>query len=167
MKKDQALEHMILLAQSIIYKNNKRLTQEPRVSNFKPYSVKILKRPVASDVLMVQLSATLATTLVAVMLELIIGFAVLLGGLISVSAQAFFNYSALRHFGDPDTLVVFADTVKAMLGRWSIIIGFSLTVVIIYEELNAGALYASILLVHLLGALALPLLVKEPVYKSD
>lgn len=137
------------------------------MSYFKPYSAKLLKRPVAYGVLVVQLLATLTTTLVALMVEVIIGLAVLSGGLISVSAQAFFNYSALRHFGDPNALKVFAATVKAMVGRWSIIIGFSLTAVIIYEELHAGALYGSLFLVHLLGALALPLLVKNPAKKLD
>lgn len=128
---------------------------------FKPYSVKLLKRPVVYRVLVVQLLATFCATLVGVLIQPIIGLSVLLGGLICVSAQAFYNYRALRSFGDLNTSNVIAATYNAMWGKWAIVLTLSLLIVILYKELNAAVLYTSLFSIHTLGALMLPVLVKK------
>ncbi|MEJ2073912.1 MAG: hypothetical protein P8X79_10690 [Reinekea sp.] len=90
-----------------------------------------------------------------------IGLSVLLGGSISTVGQIYFNYGALKKFGCINAGLVVVTTYRAMFGKWLVIFSLSLITVTQIKEINAGVLFSTIFVVHTLGALLLPVLVKR------
>lgn len=128
---------------------------------FKARKATPIKAPAVNIVLWVQLFVTVVFALMSTLYAPNIGASVLLGGLTSTLGQAFYNYRALRNFGDPDITKVISATYSGMWGKWLVIMSGSLIAVMSIKELNAGALYLSLFGVHTLGALLLPVLVKR------
>lgn len=131
------------------------------MSYFKSRTAQPIRRPMVNKVLAIQLLVTIGVGLLVWIVATNIGVSVLLGGLISIVGQSYFNFRALRKFGTPDTTTVIAGTFQAMWGKWLIIIATSIVAVAKLEELNAGVFFASLFGVHTLGALLLPVLVKR------
>ncbi len=131
------------------------------MSYFKAHRQTSISRPIASRVLLMQLLVTMVGSLIGFLVAPNIGASVALGGLISISGQAFYSFRALRHFGSGNVGLVISATYSAMWGKWLIIIAGSLLAAIKIDELNAGVLYLSVFFVHTLGALLLPVLVKR------
>jgi len=128
---------------------------------FKPRSATKLAPPATALIAAVQMALVLPVGLGLALWAPQLSIAVLLGGSISVVGQCYFNFRALRYFGSTQIAQVVAATKTAMVGKWAIIIGFSLACVIRWPDLNAGALYLSLFISHTLGALLLPLLVEN------
>lgn len=128
---------------------------------FKAYQAQPLRRPMVHQVLWAQLAGVGALTLLAASLAPITGLSVFLGGIIATLAQSYFNIRALREYGHPDVRRVVAATQKAMWGKWGIVIGFSLAVILSVEQISAGALFTGVFIIHTLGALLLPVFVKK------
>lgn len=132
------------------------------MSHFKTARPTAIAPPKATKVLVWQLGLTIILSLFAALFfSLSNAGSVLLGGCISLAGQAFYNFRALRNFGSRFADRVVRSAYSAMYGKWAIIITASLICVRTIEELNIGLLYASLFLVHTLGALLLPLLVKR------
>jgi F0F1-type ATP synthase assembly protein I len=128
---------------------------------FKARKAQKISRPIVNQVLWVQFFVTLLLALLCTIFAQTIGASVLLGGIISLLGQTFYNYRALRHFGSRDPGAVISSTYSAMWGKWMIVVSGSLIAVMQIKELNAGALFASVFFVHTVGALLLPVLVKR------
>lgn len=120
-----------------------------------------MARPSTHWVLVVQLILTVFIGMIGAWFQPNAGLSLFLGGMISVLGQAYFNFRALRSFGDRSTLNVLAATYRAMWGKWVIIIGLSLVLVLKIEYLNAALVFVSLFGVHTLGAFALPILVRR------
>ncbi|MFQ3229467.1 hypothetical protein [Reinekea sp.] len=128
---------------------------------FKDRPIQQIKRPVAHQVLGVQAVVMLVFVLIVGLFSILNGFAVLVGGLIAISGQAFYNRSALKYFGSPDTNLVLSSTAIAMWGKWLIVISATTAVAVTVKEFNAAVLYASVFGLLTLGSLLLPVLVKR------
>jgi F0F1-type ATP synthase assembly protein I len=128
---------------------------------FKPRSPAKLVPPATALIAAVQMTFVIPIGLILALWAPQLSVAVVLGGSISVVGQCYFNFRALRYFGSSHIGQVVAATKAAMVGKWAIIIGFSLACVIRWPNLNAGALYTSLFISHTLGALLLPLLVEN------
>ena len=126
---------------------------------FKARTAAKLARPATASIAVVQLMAVLPIGLILALWAPQLSVAVVLSGSISIVGQCYYNFRALRYFGSPHIGQVVAATKTAMVGKWAIIIGFSLACVIRWPDLNAGILYLSLFISHTLGALLLPLLV--------
>lgn len=126
---------------------------------FKARTAAKLLPPATAPIAVVQLIAVLSIGLIVALWSAQLSVAVLLGGSISIVGQCYYNFRALRYFGSAHIGQVVAATKTAMVGKWAIIIGFSLASVIRWPDLNAGLLYLSLFMSHTLGALLLPLLV--------
>ena len=120
-----------------------------------------IKRPVAHQVLGVQAIVMLVLVLIFGFINTLNGLAVLIGGLIAIGGQAFYNRRALKYFGSPDTNLILSSTAIAMWGKWLIIISATTACAVTIKEINAAVLYASVFGLHTLGALLLPVLVKR------
>lgn len=120
-----------------------------------------LKRPVTIKVILVQLTLALIFSIVFAFIDGYAGLSVLVGGLIAVAGQVFYNMRALRFFGSPNIGLILSSTSSAMRGKWLIIISATTASVVTIEELNTVVLYASVFGLHTLGALLLPILVKR------
>lgn len=131
------------------------------MSYFRARSPMPIERPVFMRVHMVQLLVTLLGSAGLTWGAPILGLSMLIGGCIAVLGQFFFNVSALRLFGSPQVSSVIVATYRAMWGKWLIIIAASLSAIVVFKELSAGALFAGVFIVHTLGALLLPVLVKR------
>ena len=131
------------------------------MSYFKARSQQSIRRPATWQVSLVQLIVTLFLALSGWLFTTNIGASAALGGIISIVALAFYNFQALRHFGSHDTNRVILATFSAMWGKWLILIAACLIAVVKLKELNAGVLYASAFIVHLVGALLLPIYIKR------
>jgi len=128
---------------------------------FKARSATKLAPPATALIAAMQMALVLPIALVVALWAPQLGVAVLLGGSISVVGQCYFNFRALRYFGSSEIAQVVAATKTAMMGKWAIIIGFSLACVLRWPDLNAGFLYLSLFISHTLGALLLPVLVEN------
>ncbi|MFT4674294.1 MAG: F0F1-type ATP synthase assembly protein I [Reinekea sp.] len=126
---------------------------------FKPRVAAKLAPPATARIAVVQMIFVMLSGLVLALWAPLLSVAVVLGGSISVVGQCYYNYRALRYFGSSHIGQVVAATKTAMVGKWAIIIGFSLACVIRWPDLNPGLLYSSLFISHTLGALLLPLLV--------
>ena len=131
------------------------------MSYFKARSQQSIKRPATWQVSLVQLIMTLLFALLGWYFATNIGASAALGGFISIVALGYYNFQALRHFGSHDTSRIILSTFSAMWGKWLILIVACLIAVVKLKELNAGVLYASAFIVHLVGALLLPIYVKR------
>ena len=131
------------------------------MSYFKARRQERLRRPATWQVLLLQSVLTVSIALLGWLYSRQLGMSLGLGGFISVGAQAFYNYQALRHFGNPDTGKIIVATYSAMWGKWIIMIAACLGSAIKLNELNAGALYTSAFFVHIVGAFLLPVYVKR------
>lgn len=131
------------------------------MSYFKTHRAQPIKRPLVYKVTLAQLGITFAVALITTWFAPNLAFSMLLGGLIGLAGQFFFNVRALRHFGSVESALVVTSTFSAMWGKWLIIIATSVIAVMKFEELYAGALFLSLFIVHTMGALLLPVLVKR------
>ena len=131
------------------------------MSYFKARSQQRINRPATWPVFLVQFLVTLVFALIGWFFAPNIGVSVMLGGTISIAALVFYRFQALRHFASPDTSRVILATFSAMIGKWVILVSACLIAVVKLEELNAGVLYLSAFVVHIVGALLLPVYVKR------
>jgi hypothetical protein len=128
---------------------------------FKRRPKQAIKRPVVHQVLGVQAIVTLVIAVGLGLFNTLDGLAVLVGGLIAISGQAFYNKRALQFFGTPNIGLILSSTSSAMWGKWLIIISATTACAVTIDEFNTVVLYASVFGLHTLGALLLPVLVKR------
>lgn len=120
-----------------------------------------IKKPAVRLVFYWQLVVMIVIALFFGLLSLSAGFAALLGGAVSVAAQGYYNYRALKYFGTPEAFRSVSAAVSGMWGKWVIVIAATLSILTLYEELKAGAYFVGLFGVHTLGAFLLPVLVKK------
>lgn len=129
---------------------------------FKNKPAAIVKRPYRFKLTGVQAVLSVVLAIIAGLFNTTTGWSVLIGGLIATLAQAYFNVRAVRHYGSFDATKTILDTYSAMWGKWVVIIVLSLLcVVFLADNIQAGALYTSMVCVYLVGVFLLPVLVKR------
>ncbi|EAR11228.1 ATP synthase subunit I [Reinekea blandensis] len=131
------------------------------MSYFKAHLPQKIARPVIWRVHLAQIIVLLAMTALTTGFAPILGLSMVIGGLIAVMGQFFFNIRALRQYGSPQVSSVIVATYRAMWGKWLIVIAGSLAAVVVFEELSAGVLFAGVFITHTVGALLLPVLVNR------
>lgn len=140
------------------------------MSYFKMRNSQPITRPIVIWVPVVQLVVSVLGCALGMLIAKNIGWAILLGGFISIVGQSYYNIRALKHFGNVNAGLVVAATYRAMWGKWLVIIALSLIAITQFNELNAGVFLGSLFFVYTLGAFLLPILVKrvanKPTIKS-
>lgn len=128
---------------------------------FKERVPKRLNRPSVIRVSAIQAVVMLAVTGLIWVMNQSTGIAFGCGSIISLIGQMYFNFLALKRYGDSEVSGLIVDTYRAMWSKWLIIVSASLAVILAWQEIQALALYSGVFVSHTLGALLLPVLVKN------
>lgn len=128
---------------------------------FKNKPAKVVKRPYIFKILAIQVLASILLALVAALTGWLSSLSVFVGGGIATLGQAYYNVRSMKRFASYNAAKTIGDIVVGMSGKWVIVISLSLISIVSFAEyIQAGALYAGLFVVYLLGVFLLPILVK-------